>query len=114
MRISDWSSDVCSSDLSPPLARFPSTGCRVSWIRHLGVIQDYRFNMKPYKIPESVLVVIHTADMEVLMIERAAKARSEERRVGNVCGSTGRSRWSSSHSKKKKLKRNIESNKINN
>jgi dATP pyrophosphohydrolase len=26
---------------------------------------------KPYKIPESVLVVIHTADMEVLLIERA-------------------------------------------
>ena len=29
---------------------------------------------KPYKIPESVLVVIHTADLEVLLIERADKA----------------------------------------
>ena len=28
---------------------------------------------KPYKIPESVLVVIHTADLEVLLIERADK-----------------------------------------
>eukprot|EP01034_Spumella_vulgaris_P037280 gene37280-46002_t len=27
--------------------------------------------MKPYKIPESVLVVIHTADLQVLLIERA-------------------------------------------
>lgn len=27
--------------------------------------------MKPYKIPESVLVVIHTSDMEVLLLERA-------------------------------------------
>jgi dATP pyrophosphohydrolase len=27
--------------------------------------------MKPYKIPESVLVVIHTADLHVLLIERA-------------------------------------------
>ncbi|RNF31657.1 dihydroneopterin triphosphate pyrophosphatase [Massilia aurea] len=27
--------------------------------------------MKPYKIPESVLVVIHTSDMEVLVLERA-------------------------------------------
>lgn len=27
--------------------------------------------MKPYKIPESVLVVIHTAELEVLLIERA-------------------------------------------
>jgi len=29
---------------------------------------------KPYKIPESVLVVIHTAELEVLLIERADKA----------------------------------------
>jgi len=29
---------------------------------------------KPYKIPESVLVVIHTAECEVLLIERADKA----------------------------------------
>ena len=27
--------------------------------------------MKPYKIPESVLVVIHTGDLEVLLLERA-------------------------------------------
>jgi dihydroneopterin triphosphate diphosphatase len=32
-----------------------------------------RFRMKPYKIPESVLVVIHTADLQVLLIERADK-----------------------------------------
>ena len=30
--------------------------------------------MKPPKIPESVLVVIHTADLQVLLIERADKA----------------------------------------
>lgn len=29
--------------------------------------------MKPYKIPISVLVVIHTADLQVLLIERADK-----------------------------------------
>ncbi|MYM72525.1 dihydroneopterin triphosphate diphosphatase [Duganella sp. FT134W] len=29
--------------------------------------------MMPYKIPESVLVVIHTADLHVLLIERADK-----------------------------------------
>jgi len=28
---------------------------------------------KPYKIPESVLVVIHSADLQVLLIERADK-----------------------------------------
>ncbi|KAF1042631.1 MAG: Dihydroneopterin triphosphate diphosphatase [Herbaspirillum frisingense] len=31
-------------------------------------------NGRPYKIPESVLVVIHTAEREVLLIERADKA----------------------------------------
>ncbi|MBO9536760.1 dihydroneopterin triphosphate diphosphatase [Herbaspirillum sp.] len=31
-------------------------------------------NQRPYKIPESVLVVIHTAEREVLLIERADKA----------------------------------------
>ena len=30
-------------------------------------------NLMPYKIPESVLVVIHTADLQVLLIERADK-----------------------------------------
>lgn len=29
--------------------------------------------MRPFKIPESVLVVIHTADLDVLLIERADK-----------------------------------------
>jgi dATP pyrophosphohydrolase len=29
--------------------------------------------IKPYKIPESVLVVIHTVDLDVLLIERADK-----------------------------------------
>src|ERR1700741_4931394 len=29
--------------------------------------------MMPHKIPESVLVVIHTADLQVLLIERADK-----------------------------------------
>ena len=34
---------------------------------------------KPYKIPESVLVVIHTADLEVLLIERAPNPASGNR-----------------------------------
>ena len=29
--------------------------------------------MRPHKIPESVLVVIHTADLQVLLLERADK-----------------------------------------
>lgn len=34
---------------------------------------DIRKMNKPYKIPESVLVVIHTKDLDVLLIERADK-----------------------------------------
>ncbi len=30
-------------------------------------------DMRPHKIPESVLVVIHTADLQVLLLERADK-----------------------------------------
>jgi len=33
----------------------------------------FALDNKPFKIPESVLVVIHTADREVLLIERADK-----------------------------------------
>jgi dATP pyrophosphohydrolase len=36
-------------------------------------------SMKPYKIPESVLVVIHTADLQVLLIERADRRASGNR-----------------------------------
>jgi dATP pyrophosphohydrolase len=33
--------------------------------------EDAAARARPYKIPESVLVVIHTADLQVLLIERA-------------------------------------------
>jgi dATP pyrophosphohydrolase len=34
---------------------------------------SFMMSSMPYKIPESVLVVIHTADLQVLLIERADK-----------------------------------------
>src|SRR3546814_1778238 len=62
MRISDWSSDVCSSDLAVPFILEPShrRGRGRAALRF-----DY--------------------------------LRSEERRVGKECVSTGRSRWSPYH-----------------
>jgi len=36
-------------------------------------VTDYLLFMMPHKIPESVLVVIHTPDLQVLLIERADK-----------------------------------------
>src|SRR3546814_10443096 len=69
MRISDWSSDVCSSDLT-----------RVAGVavRHL---------LGPLVAGQVHLVGVDDDD----------EVRSEERRVGNECVSTCRSRWSPYH-----------------
>src|SRR3546814_13375152 len=79
MRISDWSSDVCSSDLAQT-----SSGTNY-WIEN---------NPAPYT-SGSVDNAPPTTDIIAL------SARSEERRVGKECVSTCRSRWSPYHSKKK-------------
>src|SRR3546814_4408369 len=73
MRISDWSSDVCSSDLE---IKNP-----------LSVI---RLNMD--------LLAEELGESDSPQSRRAlAKVRSEERRVGKECVSTCRSRWSPYH-----------------
>src|SRR3546814_13803573 len=97
MRISDWSSDVCSSDL----ARY--TGIRVTLLpvlymaggfdgRALGERQKrFGHDLDGYlRLFES----LHVRQDERLR-------RSEERRVGKECVSTCRSRWSPYHYKKK-------------
>src|SRR3546814_3458582 len=85
MCISDWSSDVCSSDLA---ARIYQGG--------------------PFVLAESggnpVAAAAALATMDVIksekLLENANKQgerRSEERRVGKECVSTCRSRWSPYH-----------------
>src|SRR3546814_14675586 len=80
MRISDWSSDVCSSDL--PLLHLLRPGRR-RWRR--GSLHD--------------LPADHPDLRGVLFPADSSAARSEERRVGKECVSTCRSRWSPYHSK---------------
>src|SRR3546814_6115817 len=83
MRISDWSSDVCSSDLSLDLfggggvaeAREKPSDSRV--ICTVGLFQDIG------------RLRLDRIDLRV--------QRSEERRVGKECVSTCRSRWSPYH-----------------
>src|SRR3546814_9258785 len=71
MRISDWSSDVCSSDLNLIAASFPTA--------HEIVDKTVRF-------------AVNSGDIGCNRI-----GRSEERRVGKECVSTCRSRWSPYH-----------------
>src|SRR3546814_19521465 len=99
MRISDWSSDVCSSDLKPNFRK-----------RHQGLIPlvggisvyagiCFTFAIADYYIPHAAL---YLACAGVLVLVGALDdRRSEERRVGKECVSTCRSRWSPFHSKKK-------------
>ena len=42
-------------------------------LRYACPMSDNASLARPYKIPESVLVVIHTSDLQVLMLERADK-----------------------------------------
>src|SRR3546814_5226844 len=74
MRISDWSSDVCSSDLVAEEAQRPGTQILAAGEilpRHRGAAERQQ--------------------------GVAGDVRSEERRVGKECVSTCRSRWSPYH-----------------
>src|SRR3546814_2815574 len=82
MRISDWSSDVCSSDLLL---------CLCAGDRRLrakrgpdGRLADR--NPRPCR-----------SSFGGTVVAAAARRRSEERRVGKECVSTCRSRWSPYH-----------------
>src|SRR3546814_12707947 len=98
MRISDWSSDVCSSDLpvanrvegnKRPLSSMSPTivyGPDGKVILALGSAGGKRIIMHVAKTLVGVL------DWG-LSAKDAIALRSEERRVGNECVSTCRSRW---------------------
>src|SRR3546814_16258472 len=91
MRISDWSSDVCSSDLSGPR---PLTEPHPPiW---LGGFNDAVLK----RIGEHCDGWIPVYHNDQVAFGEGSGPRSEERRVGKECVSTCRSRWSSYHSKK--------------
>src|SRR3546814_1411466 len=82
MRISDWSSDVCSSDLVINSGEVGTEMCRLAVRGHGGGIP--------------VELVEHETGRFGLVLPQIV-ARSEERRVGKECVSTCRSRWSTYH-----------------
>src|SRR3546814_11662895 len=95
MRISDWSSDVCSSDL-----KAMKVGERVFYyhsqegLEIVGIAEVVRGAFIDPTDPAGRFVAVELAPVRPLK-------RSEERRVGHECVSTCRSRWSPSHSTKK-------------
>src|SRR3546814_20858161 len=101
MRISDWSSDVCSSDLQ----------------RRAGALVDHHYVRRRADLPAVAVVevaqrlLVHEVDRVAEGLEARLQTegggrravvltdgvRSEERRVGKECVSTCRSRWSPYH-----------------
>src|SRR3546814_7073568 len=115
MRISDWSSDVCSSDLYASARLEHDTATIIALQERFGFLFDIegaerleielrgrkaeledrlRETFRPWYAPERKF-----GQHVVFTPKRPNKSmgRSEERRVGKECVSTCRSRWSQSH-----------------
>src|SRR3546814_18801552 len=100
LRISDWSSDVCSSDLAAELklrqshvVRLETRPANLEGAREVAARDIVRnaLRMRPDRI---ILGEVRGAEaIEMLQ----AMSRSEERRVGKECVSTCRSRWQQYH-----------------
>src|SRR3546814_17491914 len=95
MRISDWSSDVCSSDLVSFQERHPALS---------SILSDSTTIYCDVTLPSYELLPSSTVLLEISTKLILNAIRSEERRVGKECVSTCRSWWSPDHSKKKKRK----------
>src|SRR3546814_18256231 len=103
MRISDWSSDVCSSDLKAMVQLQPN----------LNFQEHVKQNLHPLphvlnSLQKSVYLsaCLHHCKFEYFLFHNTVPIllysvhihdRSEERRVGKECVSTCRSRWSPVH-----------------
>src|SRR3546814_14344013 len=103
MRISDWSSDVCSSDLPRITSMFSHPCQKQSTLlgrRRKRLIHDFvdhrAVDLKPLLVEGPGANGVACAGACERSCFKAA-SRSEERRVGKECVSTCRSRWSPYH-----------------
>src|SRR3546814_17857999 len=100
MRISDWSSDVCSSDLlvKQGLMSILDLGPREILVFAPLVLIVLWMGIYPLPFLDAIDVTVTklVADYNTALSAPNLQpvARSEERRVGNECVSTCRSRWS--------------------
>src|SRR3546814_4120937 len=86
MRISDWSSDVCSSDL-----------VRLDRVLEPGLCPALLEATADGADVVALAVAVEQRQLAAGLLQAAAQPRSEERRVGKECVSTCRSRWSPYH-----------------
>src|SRR3546814_10487282 len=94
MRISDWSSDVCSSDLGDPFVGAFDEGGTVLVDDAVAVEND---ELHYASLEISATWFISPCSCASNARRLALTERSEERRVGKECVSTCRSRWSPYH-----------------
>src|SRR3546814_1981354 len=90
MRISDWSSDVCSSDLAMLSDIGPDRRCGEAAQR-----EDRLDDVQAVRAIEVITVPAARPQMPVAI--EIVGNRSEERRVGKECVSTCSYRWSPYH-----------------
>src|SRR3546814_15077271 len=97
MRISDWSSDVCSSDLGEQQA----AGGDEEEGEEAGGVALFHQNLEKERRHQYDATEVEKEGAEAAAVARHQRAhllhRSEERRVGKECVSTCRSRWSPYH-----------------
>src|SRR3546814_14551178 len=106
MRISDWSSDVCSSDLSDldeATRKQLERGQRVTELmkqKQYAPMSVAEQSLSIYAVDKGYMDDVPVGKIGAFEEALHAHFRSEERRVGKECVSTCRSRWSPYHSKK--------------
>src|SRR3546814_20746193 len=101
MRISDWSSDVCSSDLRSGLAVLIDHNSLRTDITGQRVAGNPEVRLTVGEVATDIEEMLGILRDGIRQLSAAASERSEERRVGKECVRPCRSRWSPYHYKKK-------------
>src|SRR3546814_12855528 len=99
MRISDWSSDVCSSDLITD-QNHRRRACIEGGLMMVDYADDIEIGRDRHLFAVAKIAKRYGAENFFPQFRRI-NDRSEERRVGKECVRTCRSRWSPYHSQQK-------------
>src|SRR3546814_14592455 len=104
MRISDWSSDVCSSDLDAGCSSAVKDQRSPRFCRRSAALPGNKIGSPAARFAAAMpsLTASTPRPAEPILIDERWGARSDESRVGKECVSTCRSRWSPYPLKKQK------------